>query len=166
MADHSAPESPSVEIDQVAEAALSLPGDDIIQDAKSQITRGITIDAAPEAIWPWLLQMSRTDSDHGYSILRSEPPYVLVLGSLYDYGARHYAAFDGPRPAQYWHATWALVLTPEAANRARLSVRSRVAFTTDAVQWAAVWLHPFNDFMEVEQLRRLKHSAEGRSSAG
>jgi hypothetical protein len=35
-------------------AARSSPGDDIIQDVMSHHTRAITIDAAPEAVWPWL----------------------------------------------------------------------------------------------------------------
>jgi hypothetical protein len=40
-----------------AEAALALPGDDLVADAGANDTRGITIDAPPEAVWPWLLQM-------------------------------------------------------------------------------------------------------------
>jgi hypothetical protein len=35
----------------------SLPGDDLVPEAGSSDTRGITIAAAPEAIWPWLMQM-------------------------------------------------------------------------------------------------------------
>ena len=108
--------------------------------------------------------MGRPAPGHGYSVLSSEAPHALVLGSLYDYGACCYVPFDAPRPAHYWHATWALVLTPLEANQTRLHVRSRVAFTSDAIQWAAVWMHPFNDFMEGEQLRHLKRCAEGRSS--
>ncbi len=34
-----------------------LPGDDLLGDAVEQMTQGITIDATPEAIWPWLVQM-------------------------------------------------------------------------------------------------------------
>ena len=32
----------------------SLPGDDIVPVTSAQETRTITIDAPPEAIWPWL----------------------------------------------------------------------------------------------------------------
>jgi hypothetical protein len=39
------------------EAARPLPGDDIVANAIGGETRGITIDAPPEAVWPWLLQM-------------------------------------------------------------------------------------------------------------
>jgi hypothetical protein len=39
------------------EATRELPGDDLVPDAKAMDTRGITIEAAPERIWPWLVQM-------------------------------------------------------------------------------------------------------------
>ena len=35
----------------------SLPGDELLGEASTQLTHGITIAATPEAIWPWLLQM-------------------------------------------------------------------------------------------------------------
>lgn len=34
-----------------------MPGDEILADAALQTTRAITIDALPEDIWPWLVQM-------------------------------------------------------------------------------------------------------------
>lgn len=34
-----------------------LAGDDLLPDAREQITHGITIHDTPDAIWPWLLQM-------------------------------------------------------------------------------------------------------------
>ena len=39
------------------EAARELPGDDLVPDAKAVDTRGITIEASPERVWPWLVQM-------------------------------------------------------------------------------------------------------------
>lgn len=39
------------------ETTRSLPGDDIVANATGGETRGITIDAPPDAIWPWLVQM-------------------------------------------------------------------------------------------------------------
>jgi len=40
-----------------AEGVQPLPGDDLVPVAESIDTRGITIEAPPSAIWPWLLQM-------------------------------------------------------------------------------------------------------------
>ena len=39
------------------EIAEALPGDDFLPHAQFQATRAITIDAPPEAVWPWLVQV-------------------------------------------------------------------------------------------------------------
>jgi hypothetical protein len=39
------------------EASKPLPGDGIVPDPVAIETRGITIDAPPSAVWPWLVQM-------------------------------------------------------------------------------------------------------------
>lgn len=39
------------------EDAKAMPGDELVPTPKGIITRGITIDAPPEAVWPWLVQM-------------------------------------------------------------------------------------------------------------
>jgi hypothetical protein len=39
------------------EVRRPMPGDDIVSHAKGQTTHAITIDAAPERVWPWLVQM-------------------------------------------------------------------------------------------------------------
>jgi proline iminopeptidase len=39
------------------EAAKPLTGDDLVPTPTAIITRGTTIDAPPEAVWPWLVQM-------------------------------------------------------------------------------------------------------------
>jgi hypothetical protein len=40
-----------------AEAAASLPGDALLPQAQYRSTRAITIDAPPDAVWPWLVQV-------------------------------------------------------------------------------------------------------------
>ena len=39
------------------EATKPLPGDDLVPDAQASDTRGIMIEAAPDRVWPWLVQM-------------------------------------------------------------------------------------------------------------
>jgi hypothetical protein len=36
-----------------------LPGDNLVPDANFETTRAITIDAPPEAVWPWLVQIGQ-----------------------------------------------------------------------------------------------------------
>ena len=47
------------ELDSVfaGELTRTLPGDSIIENPSGTMTDGITIEAPPEAIWPWLMQM-------------------------------------------------------------------------------------------------------------
>ena len=40
-----------------AEAGKALPGDELVTDPSASDTRGLTIEAPPEAVWPWLVQM-------------------------------------------------------------------------------------------------------------
>lgn len=40
-----------------AEAREALPGDEIVPDPMWASTRAITIEAAPEQVWPWIVQM-------------------------------------------------------------------------------------------------------------
>jgi hypothetical protein len=39
------------------EATKPLPGDDVVVDGETLLTRGVTIGGPPEAVWPWLVQM-------------------------------------------------------------------------------------------------------------
>ena len=43
----------------IAEQFMSLPGDDVIRDPAHELMHGITIDAPPEAVWPWLAQIGQ-----------------------------------------------------------------------------------------------------------
>jgi hypothetical protein len=40
-----------------AEQQMALPGDELLPGAVGQVTHGVTIEAPPDAIWPWLVQM-------------------------------------------------------------------------------------------------------------
>ena len=40
-----------------AEVASALPGDGLQSQAQFECTRAVTIDAPPEAVWPWLVQV-------------------------------------------------------------------------------------------------------------
>jgi hypothetical protein len=39
------------------EATATLPGDALVAEPSDQITRAITVDATPEAVWPWIVQI-------------------------------------------------------------------------------------------------------------
>jgi hypothetical protein len=142
--------------------SLPLPGDELVPDARKQLTRDITIRAAPEVVWPHLLHLATPSVDQPRQVLRAEAASLLVLGALYDHGAGIYLPFDDPPPARYWRATWSFVLSPIEARRTRLHARTRVACGGDALRWCSVWLPPFTDPLEAEQLRSVARAAEGQ----
>ena len=42
-----------------SEAARLLPGDDLVPHPRVKYTRAITIEATPDQIWPWLVQIGQ-----------------------------------------------------------------------------------------------------------
>jgi hypothetical protein len=40
-----------------AEVSGPMPGDEIVPKASFNATRAITIDAPPEKVWPWIVQI-------------------------------------------------------------------------------------------------------------
>lgn len=41
------------------EVEATLPGDELVADPTMIVTRAITVDAPPDAVWPWLVQMGQ-----------------------------------------------------------------------------------------------------------
>jgi hypothetical protein len=41
------------------EVIRPLPGDDIIPGSQPSVTNAVTIDAPPEQVWPWIVQIGR-----------------------------------------------------------------------------------------------------------
>ena len=54
-----------------AEASEPLPGDDLVPEPKTEATHAITIDAPPDRVWPWLVQLGQ-DRAGFYSYTRLE----------------------------------------------------------------------------------------------
>ncbi len=55
-----------------AEANATLPGDDLFPVYAGQATHAITIHAAPEQVWPWLMQIGQDRSGfYSYTILEN-----------------------------------------------------------------------------------------------
>jgi hypothetical protein len=57
---------------RATEAKDPLPGDDMVSHPKIQYTLAITVNAPPQAIWPWLVQMGRGRAGF-YTMAHSRP---------------------------------------------------------------------------------------------
>ncbi len=99
--------------------------------------------------------------EEGFEILRLEKPHCLVLGGLFDTEIKSQLPFNAPRPEWYWHATWAFALEPLDAERTRLRVRARAAYSSN-LRWHAVSMRFAHRVMQAAQLRHLAARAEGR----
>lgn len=52
------------------EVEAALPGDELVQPGASRTTRGVTIDAPVDAVWPWLVQIGENRGGfYSYSLL-------------------------------------------------------------------------------------------------
>ena len=100
------------------------------------------------------------EGEGGFEVLRIEPERVLILGGLFDSGTERQLPFASARPASYWQVTWAFVLEPLDAERTRLWVRARAAFSDDQSGHARV-IRPVHVVMESAQLRHLRARVEG-----
>lgn len=171
-----------------AEATKPLPGDDIVTEATAS-TRAITINAAPEAVWPWLAQMGQDKAGfYSYDVLerltgagihnadRIVPEWQdVVRGDLmrtYRYVQRFEPLGWPVEVVEPGHAlvvrnlkhtwSWALVLEPSGEGKTRLMARTRASRKRFPGLLTEVWLaEPAHLVMEVGVLRGVKHRAEG-----
>ena len=139
------------------EATEPLPGDDLVPHPRVQTTRAITIDAPPDRVWPWIVQMGITRAgfythdrvermmfraryvEGKHSATRIHPELQdLKVGDLVPYGAGAYAPVHELEPNRHLVAGEAFVLRPLPGNRTRLIVRSRgTGYITAAVEAVA-----------------------------
>ena len=134
---------------QPSETRCSLPGDDLLPDARS-LTHAITIERSPRDVWPWLVQMGasragwysydRIDNGGRSSLERIAPELQeIAVGDVFPampgvtegfivlgFHAEHYLILGWPSPAGPSPiTTWAFVLDQPSPGRTRLIVRAR-----------------------------------------
>jgi hypothetical protein len=130
------------------EIARSMPGDDLVANPTFCATRAVTVEASPEQIWPWIVQMGYLRAGfYSYDLLDNDgiPSAEHILADLQDLsvGDRIPLSRDAharvtilePDAAMVlvfevegtWEgSTWAWGLYPEDASHTRLVTRLRV----------------------------------------
>jgi hypothetical protein len=173
------------------EVAAKLPGDELLPDAGLVTTRAVTIDAPPEAIWPWLVQMgSGRGGAYSYDWIENLlglnmhsageilPQYQhLQVGDELPMGPGRpgmtVEVLDPPNTLavrvadQNW--VWIFALAPESDGEStRLISRNRIA--TAALPAAGrlfytVFMEPGSLVMERKMLLGIKQRAESTAAA-
>lgn len=171
------------------EIAEALPGDELLPRAQYRSTRAITIDALPEAVWPWLVQVgcrragfySNDLLDNlGHPSARSIVPELqsLEIGQWVpmspsstpsDVTAFKVHSFEANRWLLWTKpdSTWAWRLTPTANGGTRLVTRIHAArdWKHPLMAILSVILMEFGDFAMLRRmLRGIKERAETLAS--
>jgi hypothetical protein len=176
------------------ELTAALPLDDRIERPNYVTNRSVTIQAPPEDVWPWLVQMGELPRGGFYSyewverllglwVLNAQrilPRFQqLQVGQALDRtGHMLVKAVDpgrflvlGPPEGEAFESTWALVLRPlpDGSTRLVARLRAKLPRTASGIFWYAV-LDPGHFVMERKMLLEIKRRGEAlaavRATAG
>jgi hypothetical protein len=163
------------------EVGRALPGDEIVSDPTFNATRAITIDARPEQIWPWLLQVGVTRAGwYSYDVLDNlgHPSAREIIPALQHVAVgdvvpmspdgrqgTRIVALDLPH-SMLWgtlpDTTWLWVLEPRADGRTRLitRIRSRYRWRSPTIAFSMLV-----EFADIWMIRRMLFNLRGRAEA-
>jgi hypothetical protein len=162
------------------EAAASLPGDELLEQADGVATRAITIAAPAAAVWPWLVQMGPAPRGGAYtydwienllgldmhSADRILPEFQHPqVGDTIGYGPnRMRVERVEPEHVLAWRSTdgnwvWSFVLA-ERDGTTRLISRNRFRLPTLGVRLGMLPMEPASLVMERKMLLGIKQRAE------
>lgn len=137
------------------EYARPMPGDDIVENPTFNATRAITINASPEAIWPWLLQIGTTRAGfYSYDWIDNAGVHSSeqILPGLQHMDIDDFIPMTPDRKNGMWvmdiedpkymiwtdnrdTSTWLWLLSPIDAGTTRLISRLRVRY-----KWTPPWI--------------------------
>lgn len=175
------------------EHALSLPGDHPERDAAFEIQHAVTVDAPPEAVWPWLVQLGQDRAgfysydwlERAFGVHIRNVPEIRPEWQTRSAGDRVRATQDDylggalgrdlgwtvydvqPNRAivlQHWGA---FVLEPTTDGRTRFIVRTRVGDRSIPVWAAPLDMIAFelpHFIMERKMMLRIKSLSEAKAS--
>jgi hypothetical protein len=169
-----------------AEISTTLPGDEFVAQPLSIYNRAINIQAAPEKIYPWLVQMGadkaalysytfienmincpQTNADRIHPEWQGLKPGDPVKMCPAEFGpppfttaavVRNQAVVMGHQNTDgTWSDTWQFIIVPQTDGTSRLILRTRTTMVGGL--WDAI--HPGVFIMEYGMLNGIKTRAEG-----
>jgi hypothetical protein len=163
------------------EVAAPMPGDGLVRASHFTATRAITIDAPPEAVWPWLVQVGFGRAGfYSYDLLDNlahpsaerilpawQQPRIGDIAAPMTNPPRANTSFRivnvEPPSDLLWSkqdSTWSWVLRPLPGNRTRLVTRLRQQYRWAPATIVTVLLAEFGDF---PMMRRMLHGIKQRA---
>jgi hypothetical protein len=166
------------------EVTADLPGDEILPTAQFRATRAITVDALPDQVWPWLVQVGCLKAgfysndlldnfahpsarnlipelqhlEVGQWVAMSPTPTELTAFKVADFEPDRWLLWSKPE------STWVWTLTELPEGRTRLVTRIHAArdWKRPALALGSVVLMEFGDFA---MMRRMLHGIKERAEA-
>ena len=168
-----------------SELAASMPGDGLLARPRYRSTRAIDVDAAPDAVWPWLVQVGCLRAGwYNNDLLDNlaHPSATTILPELQHLAVGHWVPMAPSPPTDrtalkvhsfavdswlLWtkpDSTWSWQLTPTASGGTRLVTRIRATYNwhDPATALLGVALMEFGDFA---MLRRMLRGIKARAEA-
>jgi hypothetical protein len=165
------------------EVTRTMPGDDVVKHPTFDATRAVTIQARPEEIWPWLVQMGVTragwysydwlDNLGRHSAERILPQWQQVaVGDLIPFSPNGKAgmwvkAFEPQQWMIWWDkkddSTWYWGLFPQDESHTRLITRVRLSY-----HWTkpSIVLSLLVEFTDIVMMRKCLLSIKQRVELG
>ena len=158
-----------------AEVAGAMPGDELVSEPSFDATRAITIDAPPEAVWPWLVQIGYGRAgwysydlfDNGARLSaerilpeHQEPKvgdWVPMWSTVNETTAFRIKAFE-PNRWLLWEkprSSWAWKLVPLEGGRTRLISRLKQRYAWRAAAGNALLTLILFEFGDFPMMRKL-----------
>jgi hypothetical protein len=158
-----------------AEVATAMPGDELVSEPSFNATRAITIDASPEAVWPWLVQIGYGRAGfYSYDLLdnaarasaeeilpeHQQPnvdDWVPMATKVNETTAFKIKAFQ-PNRWMLWakpHSTWAWKIVPLDGGRTRLIARLKERYEWRASPGTALLTLILFEFGDFPMMRKL-----------
>jgi hypothetical protein len=164
-----------------AEVTRSLPSDDLVTDPTFDATRAITLEAPPDQVWPWLVQMGLTRAGwYSYDLLDNlgrpsarrivpelqalQPGDIVPMSPNGKQGMR-VLSVDAPT-SMVWGdpggTTWAWQLEETATGGTRLvtRVRSRYRWLSPSIVFSLLV-----EFGDVWMMRKMLLNLQERTAA-
>jgi hypothetical protein len=167
-----------------AEARAAMPGDELVQECQYVVTRAISIDAPPSAVWPWLVQVGFGKAGYYSNDLLDNfghPSATRIVNEFQDLRVGDWVAMFtkvndttafkvvdiNPPKHLVWlkpDSTWSWLVVPTGSGT-RLITRIRIWYRWHMLADAlfSLFLNEFGDFaMMRKMLRTLKHHVESK----
>lgn len=131
------------------EVALELPGDELVEEPATQVTRGITIDASREEVWPWIVQLG-ADRGGFYTYDRLENLFGLdihsadtIVDDWQDLGIGHVVYADRARTGGWY----VVDLRPHEALVLKVGdlAAGRPLRRNEKLKWEFLWTFALRD---------------------